>query len=114
MIIKHLAEIKATVNTTNTLVTYNKNSKDKTIQITTKNFLKTKKTTNKNLANTKTLSTTDNFSSTCFEHPKNQKNANANGKDTSEANEKKKTEKRRKKIITVRLQIGTTTPRTDI
>ena len=41
--IKHLAEIKTTVNTTNTLVTYNKDSKDKTIQITTKNFLKTKK-----------------------------------------------------------------------
>ena len=34
----------------------------------------------KNLANTKTLSATDNFASTCFEHPKNEKNASANRK----------------------------------
>ena len=32
LIIKHLTEIKATVNPTNTLVTYNKNSTDKTTQ----------------------------------------------------------------------------------
>ena len=36
------------------------------------------------------MSTTDNFTNTCFEHPKNKKNARANGKKTSEANEKKK------------------------
>ena len=91
MIIKQLTEIKTTVNPTNTLVTYNENSKDKTtqnrdnvidktIQNNNKELFKNKKNTNKNLANTKTLSTTDNFTSTCFEHPKNKKNASANGK----------------------------------
>ena len=91
MIIKQLTEIKATVDPTNALVTYNENSKDKTtqnrdnvinktIQNNNKELFKNKKNTNKNLANTKTLSTTDNFTSTCFEHPKNKKNASANGK----------------------------------
>ena len=58
------------------------------------------------------MSTTDNFTSTCFEHPKNEKYESQNGKNTSEANEKKKQKKKRKKIITKRLQIGTT--RTEI
>ena len=35
LIIKKMTEIKTTVNPTNTLVTYNKNSKDKTTQIVT-------------------------------------------------------------------------------
>ena len=118
LIIKQLTEIKATVNPTNTLVTYNKNSTDKTtqnsdnvidktIQNNNKEPFKNKKNTNKNLANTKTLSTTDNFTRTCLEHPKNEKYKSQNGKNTSEANEKKK-QKKRKKIITKRLQIGTT------
>ena len=41
------------------------------------------------------LSTTDNFTSTCYEHPKNEKNASAKGKIISEANEKKKQKKRK-------------------
>ena len=41
------------------------------------------------------MSTTDNFTSTCFEHTKNEKNASANGKNTSEANEKKKQNKKK-------------------
>ena len=97
LIIKQLTEIKTTVNPTNTLVTYNDNSKDKTtqnsdsvidktIQNNNKELFKNKKNTNKNLANTKTLSTTDNFTNTCFEHTKNEKNASANGKNTSEVN----------------------------
>ena len=45
---------------------------------------------NKNSANTKAMSTTDSLTSACFEHPKNEKNASANGKNKSEANEKKK------------------------
>ena len=118
MIIKQLIEIKATGNPTNTLVTYNKNSTDKTtqnsdnvidktIQNNNKEPFKNKKNTNKNLANTKTLSTTDSFTGTCLERPKNEKYESQNGKNTSEANEKKK-QKKRKKIITKRLQIGTT------
>ena len=114
-IIKQLTEITTTVNPTNTLVTYNKNSTDKTtqnsdnvidktIQNNNKEPFKNKKNTNKNLANTKT--------NTCFEHPKNKKSESPNGKKTSEANEKKKNRKKRKKIITKRLQIGTT--RTEI
>ena len=42
------------------------------------------------VAKTKTLSTTDIFTSTCFKHPKNEKNASANGKNTSEVKEMKK------------------------
>ena len=93
LIIKQLTEIKATVSPGNTLVTYNKNSTDKTtqssdnvidktIQNNNKELFKNKKkNTNKNLANTTTLSTTtDNFTSACFEHPKNEKNASANRK----------------------------------
>ena len=68
---------------------------DKTIQNNSKEFFKNKKNTNKNLADTKTLSTTDNFTSTCYEHPKNEKNARAKGKIISEANEKKKQKKRK-------------------
>ena len=61
----------------------------------------------KNLANTKTLSTTtDNFTSTYFEHPKNEKNASANEKKKRRRLTKRKNRKRRK-IITKRLQIGT-------
>ena len=41
------------------------------------------------------MSTTDNFTSTCFKHAKNEKNASANGKNTSEANEKKKQNKKK-------------------
>ena len=79
------AEIKTTVNPTNTLVTYNENSKDETTQISdnvieNKELFKNKKNTNKNLANTKTLSTTDNLTSTCLERTKNEKNASTNGK----------------------------------
>ena len=80
LIIKQLTEIKTTVNPTNTLVTYNENSADKTTQNSDNEPFKNKKNTNKNLANTKTLSTTDNFTSTCFEHHKNEKNASVNGK----------------------------------
>ena len=36
------------------------------------------------------MSTTDSLTSACFEHPKNEKNASANGKNKSEANDKKK------------------------
>ena len=108
LIIKQLTEIKATVNPTNTLVTYNKNSTDKTtqnsdnvidktIQNNNKEPFKNKKNTNKNLANTKTLSTTDNFTSTCFEHPKNEKNESPNGKNRSEPNEKKKQKKKERR-----------------
>ena len=108
MIIKQLTEIKTTVNSKNTLVTYNENSKekttqnsdnliDKTIQNNNKEIFKNKKNTNKNLANQRTLSTTNNFTSTCFEHLKNEKNASPNGKNTSQANkmEKKEHEERR-------------------
>ena len=100
LIIKQLTEIKTTVNPTSTLVTCNENSTgkttqnsnnviDKTIQNNNQELLKNKKDANKNLANTKTLSTTDTFISTFFEHPINEKNANTNGKNMSEANEKK-------------------------
>ena len=66
----------------------------KTIQNNNKEPFKNKKNANKNLANTKTLSTTDNFTSTCFEHPKNEKYESQNGKNTSKANEKKKQKKK--------------------
>ena len=106
LIIKQLTKIKVAINPTNTLVTYNENSTDKTIQNSdnvidktiqnnNKEPFKNKKNTNKNLANTKTLSTTDNFTSTCFEHPKNEKEKSPNGKNTSEANEKKKQKKKK-------------------
>ena len=123
MIIKQLTEVvKTTVNPISTLVTYNENSKDKTtqngdnvidktIENNNKELFKNKKSTNKNLANTKTLSITDNFTSKCFEHTKNKKNASANGKNTSGTNEKKK---HNKKISTIRLQIGTTATRIEI
>ena len=41
------------------------------------------------------MSTTDNFTSTCFEHPKNKKNESRNGKNTSEGYEKKKQKKKK-------------------
>ena len=41
------------------------------------------------------MSTTDNFTSTCFEHPKNEKDDSPNGKNTSEANETKKPKKKK-------------------
>ena len=41
------------------------------------------------------MSTTDNFTSTYFEHPKNEKNESPNRKNTSEANEKKKQKKKK-------------------
>ena len=99
-------KIKTTVNPTSTLVTCNENSVDKTTQnsnnVMDKNIknnnqelLKNKKNANKILSNTKTLSTTDTFTSTCFEHPINEKNASTNGKNTSEANEKKNQKKKK-------------------
>ena len=120
LIIKQLTEIKTTINPTTTLVTCNENSIDnnvidKTIKNNSQQLLKNKKNANKNLSNTKTLSTTDTFTSTCSEHPINENNASTNGKNTSEANEKKKkNRKRRKKIIAMGLQIGTTTTRPEI
>ena len=42
----------------------------------------------------KTLNTTNNFTSACFEHPKNGKDESPNGKNMSEANEKKKQKKK--------------------
>ena len=45
----------------------------------------------------KTLSATDNFTSTCFEHPKNKNYVSQNGKNTSEANEKKKQKKKERR-----------------
>ena len=70
-----MPEIKTTLNPTNSLVTYNKNSTDKTtqnsgnvidktIQNNNKELSKNKKNTNKNFGNTKTFRTTDNFTST--------------------------------------------------
>ena len=41
------------------------------------------------------MSTTDTFTSTRFEHPTNEKNASTNGKNTSEANEKKNQKKKK-------------------
>ena len=41
------------------------------------------------------MSTTDTFTSTCFEHPINEKNASINGKNTSEANERKNQKKKK-------------------
>ena len=95
------------VNLTRTLVTCNNNSEDQTIQNSNNVIDKTiqnnstgllkkkKKNANKNLANTKTLSTTDNFTSTCFEHPINEKIASTNGKNTSEAIKKENRKRRR-------------------
>ena len=106
LIIKQLTEIKTTVNPTSTLVTCNEKSTDKTTQNsnnvidkTIKNnnqeLLKNKKNANKNVSNTKTFSATDTFTSTCFEHPINEKNASTNGKNKSEANEKKNQKKKK-------------------
>ena len=107
LIIKQLTEIKTMVKPTSTLVTCNGNSKgkttqnssnviDKTIQNNNKEFLKKqKKIANKSLANTKILRTTDNFTSTCFEHPVNEKIASTNGNNTSEASEKEKQKKKK-------------------
>ena len=41
------------------------------------------------------MSITDSFTSTCFEHPKNEKNDNPSEKNTSETNEKKKQKKKK-------------------
>ena len=57
--------------------------------------MKNKKQTNKNLAITKTLITTDSSASTYFKHPVNEKSANTNGENTSEASEKKKQKKKK-------------------
>ena len=125
LIIKQLTEIKTTVNLTSMSFTCSENSTDKTtqnsnnvidktIQNNYKEHLKNKKkNANKDLTNTKTLNTTDNFASTYFEHPVNEKSASTNGKKRRKL-AKRKTRKRRKKIIAVRLQIGTTTTRTEI
>ena len=67
------------------------------------------------------MSKTDNFTSTCFEYPVNEKIASTVGKNTSEASEKKKKKKKQKKkkkkkkkktekeknIILMRLQMAT-------
>ena len=58
-------------------------------EIKTTNLPTIKKNANKNLSNTKT------FTSTCFEHPINKKNASTNGKNTTEANEKKNQKKKK-------------------
>ena len=47
----------------------------------------------KKLANTSTLRTTDNFTSTYFEHPKNEKDQSPNGKKHVRGYRKEKTEK---------------------
>ena len=108
MTIKQLTEIKTTVNTTSTLVTCEDNSLDKTPQKNNKPPLKNKNA-NKNLTNTKTLSTTDNFTCACQEHPINENIVSTNGKNTSKASEKSE-----KKIIVMRLQIGTATTMSEI
>ena len=41
------------------------------------------------------MSNTDNFTSICFEHPKNEKDESPNGKNKSEANETKKQKKKK-------------------
>ena len=41
------------------------------------------------------MSTTDNFTSTCFQQTKNEKNSSANAKNTSETNEKKRQNKKK-------------------
>ena len=122
LIIKQLTEIKVTLNPTNTLVTYNKNSTDKTtqnsdnvidktIQNNNKEPFKNKKNTNKNLANTKTLSTTIILPAYVLSIPRT-KSTRAKTEKTSRRLTKRKNRKERKKIITKRLQIGTT--RTEI
>ena len=99
LIMKQMAEIKTMVNTTSTLVTCDDKSLDKTIQNSNivinktiqnnnKELLKSKNT-NKNLANMETLSTTDNLTTTCLEHPLNENNVSIIGKNTSKASEKK-------------------------
>ena len=101
-----MTEIKTTVNPTSTLVTCNENSIDKTtenssnvidknIKNNNQELLKNKKNGNKNLSNTKTLSTTDTFTSTCFEDHINKKNASTSGKNTSESHEKKNQKKKK-------------------
>ena len=123
LIIKQVTEIKTTVNPTNTLVICNENSIDKTTQnsnnVIDKNIknnnqeiLKNKKSTNKNLPNTKTLNTTDALTNTCFGHPISKK-TQAQTKKTRWKLTKRKTRKRRKKIIAMGLQIGRTTTRTE-
>ena len=61
---------------------------DKTNLNNSKKPLKNEKNANQNLANTKALSTNDNFTSTCFEHPIIEKNASTNIKNTSEVSDK--------------------------
>ena len=88
LIIKQLTEIKTTVNPTNTLVTYNENSIDKTTQNSDNLIEKTIQNNSK-------------------EPFKNQKNKHVGGLQKEKTNRK-----RRKKIITERLHIETT--RTEI
>ena len=115
MIIKQLTEIKSTVNPTSTLVTCNGNSTDRTRQnnnnlihntIQNDNFekkelLKNKENANKSFSSTKTLSTMDNFTSTCFEHPVNKKIASTTGKISWKLVKKKENKKKQKKRIIV-------------
>ena len=112
LIIKQLTEIKSTVNHTSKLVTCNGNSTDRTRQnsnnlihntIQNDNFekkelLKNKENASKSFSSTKTLSTMDNFTSTCFEHPVNKKIASTTGK-ISRKLVKKKENKKKKRII---------------
>ena len=111
LIIKQLTEIKSTVNPTSTLVTCNGNSTDRTrqnsnnlIQNTIQNdnfekkeLLKNKENANKSFSSTKTLSTMDNFTSTCFEHPVNKKIASTTGKISWKLVKKKENKKKTKK-----------------
>ena len=114
LIIKKLTEIKTTVNPISTLVTCNQNSTDKTTQnsnnVTDKTIqnnnqqLKKKKYANKNLSNTKTLSTIDTFTSSAhvLSIPYMQR---TQAWKTRRMLMKRKTRKKRKKIIAMGLQI---------
>ena len=111
LIIKQLTEIRSTVNHTSTLVTCNGNSTDRTRQnsnnlihntIQNDNFekkelLKNKENASKSFSSTKTLSTMDNFTSTCFEHPVNKKIASTTGKISRKLVKKKESKRKQKK-----------------
>ena len=93
MIIKQLTEIKTTVNPASTLVVCNASLIDTSIQnrinVIDKAIQNKKKNANKNLANTETLNTTDNFTSSCLEHPIIEKHASTRRKNSLEASQKK-------------------------
>ena len=75
------------------------------------------KNANKNLTNTETLSTSDNFTSTCLEHPLTKITQAQTGKapwKPAKKKKKKKNRKGRKKVIVKRLEIGATTAITEV